>query len=52
MIVINAPNFYVTLSVENNRVAVASPALAWMKGKRVSEVLTYCRRRGWGVTVM
>jgi hypothetical protein len=51
MIVIEAPHFYCGVEVENGRVTIAAPIVGWMKGKTLIEVMDYCHRKGWRVTM-
>lgn len=52
MMIIDAPHFCCGVGIENGRVSVAAPIVGWMKGKTVSEVTQYCRRKGWHITMM
>lgn len=50
MIEIEAQHFYSVLGVRNGVVVEAAPNVAWMQGKSMREVKTYCRRKGWRAT--
>lgn len=50
LIEIDAQHFYSLLGVRDGVVVEAAPNVAWMQGKSVREVKTYCRRKGWRAT--
>ena len=51
MIVIDAPHFYAAVAVRDGVVVKAAPIVAWMIGKSVARVLSYCRQKGWRAEV-
>jgi hypothetical protein len=48
---ITAPHFCACLVLANDRVDRAAPIIAWMTGKPLAFVRSYCARKRWLLTI-
>lgn len=50
--VIDAPHFYAGIVLQNDRVVEAADILKYMRKWSRERVRTYCKKKGWTVTVV